>query len=70
MRHAAKTYGAIAAQTANPRELEADLLPRPDPGFRAFAELVEARQIVATHVLDVDAARTKLVENALQQPRR
>ena len=26
MRHAAKTYGAIAAQTANPRELEADLL--------------------------------------------
>ena len=26
MQHAAKTYGAIANQTANPRELEADLL--------------------------------------------
>ena len=26
MQHAAQTYGAIAKQTANPRELEADLL--------------------------------------------
>ena len=26
MQHAAQTYGAIAQQTANPRELEADLL--------------------------------------------
>ena len=26
MQHAAKTYGAVANQTANPRELEADLL--------------------------------------------
>ena len=26
MRHATKAYGAIATQTANPRELEADLL--------------------------------------------
>lgn len=26
MQHAAQTYGAVAKQTANPRELEADLL--------------------------------------------
>ena len=26
MRHATRAYGAIANQTANPRELEADLL--------------------------------------------
>ena len=26
MHHAARTYGAVAKQTANPRELEADLL--------------------------------------------
>jgi flagellar biosynthesis activator protein FlaF len=26
MRHAAKAYGAVASRTANPRELEADLL--------------------------------------------
>ena len=35
--------GASGLLPSQAEELEADLLPRTDPGFRAFAELVEAR---------------------------
>ena len=34
MQHAAQTYGAVAKQTANPRELEADLLLTQPPAYR------------------------------------
>ena len=44
MRHAAKTYGAIAAQTANPRELEADLLLNAAARLQAIHDGWDAKQ--------------------------
>jgi flagellar biosynthesis activator protein FlaF len=44
MRHAAKTYGAIAAQTANPRELEADLLLNAAARLQAIRDGWDSRQ--------------------------
>jgi flagellar protein FlaF len=50
MQHAAQTYGAIAKQTANPRELEADLL------LNAAAKLQTIRDGWESKLGDLDAA--------------
>jgi flagellar protein FlaF len=44
MQHAAKTYGAIAAQTASPRELEADLLLNAAARLQAIRDGWDARR--------------------------
>ena len=44
MHHAARTYGAVAKQTANPRELEADLLLDAAARLQAFRDGWTARQ--------------------------
>jgi len=50
MRHAAKTYGAVANQTANPRELEADLLLTAAARLQAIRDAWEGKR------LELDAA--------------
>jgi flagellar protein FlaF len=50
MQHAAQTYGAIAKQTANPRELEADLL------LNAAAKLQTIRDGWETNYVNLNAA--------------
>jgi flagellar protein FlaF len=50
MRHGAQTYGAIAKQTASPRELEADLL------LNAAAKLQTIRDGWDTRYPELDAA--------------
>src|SRR3569623_788684 len=44
MHHAARTYGAVAKQTANPRELEADLLLDAAALLQASSEACESRR--------------------------
>ena len=44
MHHAARTYGAVAKQTANPRELEADLLLDAAARLQAIRDGWTARQ--------------------------
>jgi flagellar protein FlaF len=50
MQHAAQTYGAIARQTGNPRELEADLL------LNAAAKLQTIRDGWDSKYAELDAA--------------
>ena len=45
MQHAAKTYGAVANQTANPRELEADLLLTAAAQLQAIRDGWEGKRI-------------------------
>ena len=42
MRHAAQAYGKVAAQTSNPRELEADLLLKAAAGLQAVSDAWDA----------------------------
>ena len=44
MQHAAQTYGAVAKQTANPRELEADLLLTAAARLQAIHDGWESRR--------------------------
>lgn len=44
MHHAAKAYGAVALQTANPRELEADLLLEAASRLQLIQDSWEARK--------------------------
>ena len=61
MHHAAQTYGAIAKKTANPRELEADLL------LTAAARLQAIRDSWDSKRTELDAAVRAEILAALEE---
>ena len=66
MQRAAQTYGAVAKQTANPRELEADLLLTAAARLQAIHDGWESRRPELDAALLVDA----LDELLLRHPSR
>ena len=48
MQHAAQTYGAVAKQTANPREVEADLLLNAAARLQAIHDGWDAKRSSST----------------------